>query len=329
MNYDALLFGNGLTLNLLYQLKPYIPENKHYLFSINTFLQHWINDGLTPREENRIYSAIYGNQKNMQKKIELIKKELAVPVEKYSSDLEYFLGDTLFDSSDDTASLKGIKFLYPALYNIWYIILIEYLQYQNCDSRIRDYYNQVKQMTGNPKYIWTTNFDLFGESIHPEHLHGRFVQPLKRYEDVIFHTFNQEKEFYFKYIWGHNGVGKLTLINQLRSFSDYSKFFDFGFFFDNDIKISNMLIYGMGFKNSGYIQQLKSAYPKYNKPAFGGIIDEHILLRIKGLQDTEKLEHLDVTYFDENEQTHLQEVLDECQIKNYRLIKCQDFNFHI
>ena len=47
----------------------------------------------------------------MQKKIELIKKELAVPVEKYSSDLEYFLGDTLFDSSDDTASLKGIKFL--------------------------------------------------------------------------------------------------------------------------------------------------------------------------------------------------------------------------
>ena len=47
------------------------------------------------------------------------------------------------------------------------------------------------------------------------------------------------------------------------------------------------------------------------------------------MQDTEKLEHLDVTYFDESEQTHLQEVLDECQIKNYRLIKCQDFNFHI
>lgn len=121
----------------------------------------------------------------------------------------------------------------------------------------------------------------------------------------------------------------MNLINQLQSFSDYSKFFDFGFFFDDDIKISNMLIYGMGFKDSAYIQQLKSTYPRYNKPAFGGIIDEHILLRIRGLQDTEKLEHLDVTYFDEAEQTHLQEVLDECQIRNYRLIKCQDFNFHI
>ena len=90
-----------------------------------------------------------------------------------------------------------------------------------------------------------------------------------------------------------------------------------------------MLIYGMGFKNSGYIQQLKTAYSRYNNPAFGGIIDEHILLRIRRLQDTEKLEHLDVTYFDENEQTHLQEVLDECQIRNFRLIRCQDFNFHI
>lgn len=329
MNYDALLFGNGLTLNLLYQLKPYIPENKHYLFSINTFLQHWINGSLTPREENRIYSAIYGNQKNMQKKIELIKKELVLPVEKYSSDLEYFLGDTLFDSSEEAKSLKNIKTVFPTLYNIWYIVLMEYLQYQNCDSKIQNYYNQVSQMTGNPQYIWTTNFDLFGESLHPEHLHGRFVQSLKHYKDVIFHTFNHEEEFYFKYIWGHNGIGKLNLINQLQSFSDYSKFFDFGFFFDDDIKISNMLIYGMGFKNSGYIQQLKSAYSRYNKPAFGGIIDEHILLRIKGLQDTEKLEHLDVTYFNENERTHLQEVLNECQIKNYRLIKCQNFNFHI
>ena len=44
-------------------------------------------------------------------------------------------------------------------------------------------------MTGNPKYIWTTNFDLLGESIHPEHLHGRFVQSLKHYKDVMHHFF--------------------------------------------------------------------------------------------------------------------------------------------
>ena len=82
-----------------------------------------------------------------------------------------------------------IKTVFPILYNIWYILLMEYLQYRNCDSKIQNYYDQVRQMTGNPQYIWTTNFDLFGESIHPEHLHGRFVQPLNRYEDVIFHPY--------------------------------------------------------------------------------------------------------------------------------------------
>ena len=85
MNYDALLFGNGLTLNLLYQLKPYVPPNKHYLFSINTLLQKWIDGNVSPREENMLYTAIYGNQKNMQKKLEYIKRELKLPVKKYSS----------------------------------------------------------------------------------------------------------------------------------------------------------------------------------------------------------------------------------------------------
>lgn len=329
MNYDALLFGNGLTLNLLYQLKPYVPQNKHYLFSINTLLQKWINGNVSPREENMLYTAIYGSQKNMQKELEYIKRELKLPVEKYSSDLEYFLGETLFDTSDAAKSLKSIKVLYPALYNIWYIILMEYLQYQNCNSRIHSYYEQVKQLTGSPRYIWTTNFDLFAESIQPEHLHGRFTKSMKRYRDIIFHSYNKDTEFYFKYVWGHNGIGKLNLIKQLCSYSDYPAFFDFNFFFNDNIKISNMLIYGMSFKNAGYIQQLKSVYPKYNKPAFGGIIDEHILLRIKGLQDNKNLSHLDVTYFDDNEQVHLQEVLDECQIKNYQLIKCTNFNFHI
>lgn len=146
--------------------------------------------------------------------------------------------------------------------------MAEYLEYQNLNNRISNFYQQVAGIVTEPGYIYTTNFDLFGESIHPEHLHGRFVQPLNRYEDVIFHTFKfnfeekEEKNFRFKYIWGHNGIGKRNLINKLHSYSASSKFFDFGFFFNDDIKISNMLIYGMGFKNSGYISQLQEKYPR-------------------------------------------------------------------
>lgn len=333
MKYNSLLFGNGLTLNLLYQLQPYIPENKCYLLSIDSFLKEWIKGGISQREENKLYTAMYGKDKYKHQKFEMIKDDLNIYFQTYSSDLEYFLGATLFDKKNDL--LNRVKTVFPLFYNAWWIILAEYLEYQNLNNRINNFYQQVAGIVTEPGYIYTTNFDLFGESIHPEHLHGRFVQPLNRYEDVIFHTFKfnfeekEEKNFRFKYIWGHNGIGKRNLINKLHSYSASSKFFDFGFFFNDDIKISNMLIYGMGFKNSGYISQLQEKYPRYQKAAFGGIIDEHILVRICGLQESGKLNQVDVTYYDEGEREHLHEVLEACMVPNYRLINCQDFNFHV
>lgn len=333
MKYNSLLFGNGLTLNLLYQLQPYIPENKCYLLSIDSFLKEWIKGGISQREENKLYTAMYGKDKYKHQKFEMIKDDLNIYFQTYSSDLENFLGATLFDKKNDL--LNRVKTVFPLFYNAWWIILAEYLEYQNLNNRINNFYQQVAGIVTEPGYIYTTNFDLFGESIHPEHLHGRFVQPLNRYEDVIFHTFKfnfeekEEKNFRFKYIWGHNGIGKRNLINKLHSYSASSKFFDFGFFFNDDIKISNMLIYGMGFKNSGYISQLQEKYPRYQKAAFGGIIDEHILVRICGLQESGKLNQVDVTYYDECEREHLHEVLEACMVPNYRLINCQDFNFHV
>ncbi len=35
MHYDGIMFCNGLTINLLQQLKPLIPKNKKYLLSID------------------------------------------------------------------------------------------------------------------------------------------------------------------------------------------------------------------------------------------------------------------------------------------------------
>lgn len=51
-------------------------------------------------------------------------------------------------------------------------------------------------------------------------------------------------------------------------YDDYTNFFDFDFFFDNSISVDRMLIYGMGFKKSGFIEDLRTSYPKYNKVAF-------------------------------------------------------------
>ncbi len=90
-----------------------------------------------------------------------------------------------------------------------------------------------------------------------------------------------------------------------------------------------MLIYGMGFKKSGFIEELSTLKPIYKKPVIGAVIDEHILMRINAMLSSGILNHVDITYFDENEKKHIKEVLEEVDIKDYQLINCHEFDFVI
>lgn len=55
--------------------------------------------------------------------------------------------------------------IFPALYNIWHIILKDYLEYLGLGCNIKNFYQSVYNNISNPQNIWTTNFDLFAESI--------------------------------------------------------------------------------------------------------------------------------------------------------------------
>lgn len=323
MKYDGMLFGNGLTLNLLYQLKKEIPEEKRYLLNIDDFLKAWLKGGISQREERIIYSSIYGNKKDKWKYFEIVKKELGTYYQEFDSNIEYTIGYLLFKKSE----YADIVRMFPALYNIWYIILKDYLEYLGLNEQINHFYQSVKDITGMPTYVFTTNFDLFAEMLNPQHLHGKFVTKMKTCNDVAYKVINSGENFYFRYIWGHNGIGKMNCIQLLSEYDDHQEYFDFDYFYDEKFEINNMLIYGMGFKKSGYIDDLKMQFKRYEEPVLGGIIDEHVLLRIKGLQTMKRLKHIDVTYFDEEEKIHLEKVLQEVGIEDYGLIKCQDFNF--
>lgn len=198
------------------------------------------------------YTSLYGNKKDKCKFFELLKDKVASYYETYDADIEYTLGALLFKESQ----YKEIILFFPPIYNIWYIILSDYLKYLYLKSKIIRFYESVIQITGNPQYIWTTNFDLFAETIDPEHIHGHFLSKIKAYEDVVYKMINNGANYYFKYIWGHNGIGKLNNIQQLMKFDDYRNLFDFNFFFDNSISMDKMLIYGMGFKKSGFTEDL-------------------------------------------------------------------------
>lgn len=325
MTYDGIMFGNGMSLNLLQQLRGYIPTDKQYLLDIDDFLKYWINGKITKREERILYHSLYGNKIDKWNFFEKLKNDLQKYYDCYNADIEYVLGTLLFEETE----YKEMISFFPALYNIWHIVLMDYLKYLDLFPKIQKYYESVKRITGNPQYIWTTNFDLYGESIKPEHIHGRFLVQMKKYEDVVYKKINNGKKFYFKYIWGHNGIGKLRNIEQIMRFADYSNFFDFKFFFDSNIRMDTMLIYGMGFRKAGFVNELATAYSKYNKAALGAIIDEHILMRINGMITSGMLNHVDITFFDEKEKIHLKEAMEATMVNKYQLIHFSDLNFTI
>ena len=57
------MFGNGMSLNLLQQLKSLVPKDKQYLLDINDFLKFWIKGKISKREEKIFYTSLYGNKK--------------------------------------------------------------------------------------------------------------------------------------------------------------------------------------------------------------------------------------------------------------------------
>lgn len=71
----------------------------------------------------------------------------------------------------------------------------------------------------------------------------------------------------------------------------------------------------------------KYAYPKYQKASIGGIVDEHILVRVKAMLDSGELRHFDITYFSEDEKKRFIEVMEAVKISEYTLVKCQDLIF--
>lgn len=325
MEYNGVLFGNGMTLNVLSQIKDDIPKDKRYLLNIDDFLKGWIENKITEHEVRVLYSALYGNDKSKWSFFDILKEETKSYYKKYNADIEYVMGKLLFQESE----YKDVITFFPIMYNVWYIILSDYLYYLNLWSKVDCFYEDVVKKTGHPLYLWTTNFDLFAEKVNPMHIHGKFLQKIKNYNDIVFKMFNENKNYYYKYIWGHNGMGKLGIIREIMKYHDYKKYFDFDFFFNNNIRMKKLLIYGMGFRKSGYVSELKKKFHRYEQPAFGAIIDEHILDRIRVMLEAGMIEEIYITYFGEKEKSHLQAVMNEIGINTFELIRCEEFEFKV
>jgi hypothetical protein len=306
--YDGMLFGNGLLINLVAQLQPLIKSEKYYLLNIDDFLKAFIDNRISPKEEKRIFSLFYKTQdvQNLAN-FEKIKRAFSQYYRTHNANIEYWLGVDLFKSDTCGYDYSAIKTIFPGMYNIWHEIMIDYLYYLNLNKKIEKYENSIMSILDKDAYIFTTNFDRIFEGLKPEHLHGSFIKGYRKYQELIF-AYISEESFYFKCIWGWNGIGKLNFIQSIKEITGYENYFDFDFFFDKKFYIKNLLIYGMSFQNSGYMKELSVCMPRYEKPSIGGIVDEHILSRLNGLQTQRQLEKITFAYYSDSELKHYEEL---------------------
>lgn len=330
--FDAIIFGNGMTINLFHQLKAHVNAKKLYLFNIDEFLKKFISNKLSFKEEQYIEKIFY-KKKSLENSryFSELKEILRQYYFKNNANIEKTFGRDLFKTGGEIDyNIGAIKSLFPALYNIWFNIVYRYIADNNLAVYVENFYNSVKSHLYGDDCIYTTNYDYLSDKlIKTKHIHGRFIEDLSTYKDIILYMKN-EKEFIFKTLWGHNGIGKGVILTDLYKRNLYDKYFDFSFLF-GEIIIKNLLIYGLSFQRSGYIDEnYLKAYPKYKDSNFvGTVIDEHILLRITGLQNIEKLSNVTVSYFSENEKDYFMALFEDYGIKNIKFIHASHFDFNI
>lgn len=329
INYDGIIYGNGLTLNLIAQLKLLINQNKWYLLNIDDFLKAFINNQISPKEENRIFGLLY-KSKDIQnlKYFEIMKNDFADYYKSHDANIEYWLGVDLFNKENCGYDFQAVKTLFPGIYNIWHEIMIDYFAYLKLDLQIGNFGKSVMSILSSHAHVYTTNFDRLTEELKPEHLHGIFIKDYKKYDELIFSHIDKES-FYYKCLWGWNGFGKLNFIQKLREIEGHEKHFNFNFFYDKNFTIESLLVYGLGFQKSGYMKELSESMPKYKTPTIGGIVDEHILLRLNGLQTQGQLHNITFAYYADSDLQHYEYLANYFGLKNVEYLKSCNFSFSI
>lgn len=81
----------------------------------------------------------------------------------------------------------------------------------------------------------------------------------------------------------------------------------------------------MGFQTSGYMADI----PKYAKPEFGGIIDSHILLRLKIMQKKGVLNNITFSYYNQSDLIHYKNLVKLCEFTKIKYLPVTELIFKI
>lgn len=323
MEFDAILFGNGLTLCYQKQIQSLIPYKYKHALYFDDYVEAIINNSITPREKNNLMKMF---KPKYNYSFEIILMELKKVKEEFSKGFEWTWGKLLTDPSH-FADYKVTIDCLPVIYNLWYCNLKSLISFLGIQGTEITFAQSLRQYLCDGGRIFTTNFDGFFDSLNPEHIHGHFVEGLSTYRDLIWYKSTND-EFYYPFIWAPAEVGKMNMIEKFKQISSHSKYYNFDFF-HYPIRANNILIFGMSFTRAGYMERLEEYDIKYRKNKFGTCIDDHIIERLKSLQESESLGKITFAYYDESSKSHYENIISDYGLQNADVISSTYFDLKV
>ena len=324
MAYDAILFGNGLTLCYQNQMKSKIPGQYYHCLFIENFIDAFLEDRLTVREENKLRKMFKEGYKYS---YSFVQQELSNFRKSFGVNYEWIWGK-LLTSPSDFKKHKTVLDCMPILFNLWYSNLKTLIEDRlELGNTANTFACSLQKYLTNSARIITTNFDGFLDSLNPEHIHGQFVNDCSCYKDLCWYK-TSYSTFFFPFIWAPSEVGKMRMIEQITHIEGHERYFNFSFF-HNSVNAENMLVFGLSFAKAGYMEGLETFDSKYMKNSFGSCIDDHILTRLKVLQEKKEVGSITFAYYREADRRHYERLISDYGLVNSRVLPSSSFDLRI
>jgi len=298
--YDSLLYGYGTTLATLGEISRKIKLSERQLAYL--YFDDFFRSFIHSDDHQKIYRDFlkcFNLTWEVERNLTTVKKVLSERSEEILSyGFERWVSKHIFDKEKKIESNE--RFFVYMLYNYWaHVLEREILSKKNVKNEIDSIANTIKSKIKNSGSIYTTNFDTFFDDIlKPDHLHGSFSIPLLKEKQIRMFNYNNDENFEYGYLFGTNGIEKLSRINRIRKRQQDR--YQLRFFYDEDLDLGHLLIFGMSFGKAEFMsEKFLNAYPDQEQFYLSRSVDGHILQKLNQKMEADKLQKITASYYNE------------------------------
>lgn len=313
MKYDSILYGNGLTLHTLSAIQKQSDDPFIKYLSISEFMSDF-SSSENHRRIVRDFKKFFHMNKEVERAHDYAKEQLRLNAEEMNAlGLERWASKYWFS---DFQRVKQLKTYVCILYNYWFDYINQhFLQKKFSRDIVQKISNQIRMRGKEQCRYFTLNFDTIHDVfLQPEHLHGKFISPLSRMEEIIFHYLSPE-EFLYTFLFATNGLAKLNGLTSIQGIPKSP--YDLGFLFDHELYLGDLLILGVGFGNAEFMNEIRQVKDDYDNLVIVNSVDGHILQKLKIKIENHTLNSITISFYKESEVEHYTELLNSLDLLSY------------